>query len=175
MLRAVRRRISAHFRAYLGALQSVPEIAIHYGNFLSTEKWAGIVHPPKTKPPVPFTPPFPDVIKVWKTEEKGSDVNLGCHLVRDAFQGSYDAAAVLSNDTDLVEPIRIVTQELGLPSGLSLLFPNRPPVSRPSSVSFATSGQAICTMRNFRTPFQAPEFASRQAGCSRAGRDASRV
>ena len=122
-------------KAYLGALQSVPEIAIHYGNFLSTEKWAGIVHPPKTKPPVPFTPPFPDVIKVWKTEEKGSDVNLGCHLVRDAFQGSYDAAAVLSNDTDLVEPIRIVTQELGLPVGLIAPVP-KPAASLKAVVSF---------------------------------------
>jgi hypothetical protein len=49
---------------------------------------------------------------------KGSDVNLGCHLVRDAFRQDFDVAAVLSNDTDLVEPIRIVTQELGLPVGL---------------------------------------------------------
>jgi len=64
-----------------------------------------------------FSPPFPDVAKVWKTEEKGSDVNLGSHLVRDAFQGQFDVAAVLSNDTDLVEPIRIVAEELGLPVG----------------------------------------------------------
>ena len=62
-----------------------------------------------------FVPPYPVVAKVWKTEEKGSDVNLASHLVYDACQGSFDVAAVLSNDTDLVEPIRIVTQELGLP------------------------------------------------------------
>ncbi|HEX3443950.1 MAG TPA: hypothetical protein VHS80_04480 [Chthoniobacterales bacterium] len=35
------------------------------------------------------------------TEEKGSDVNLGVHLVRDAFKASFDEAAVLTNDTDL--------------------------------------------------------------------------
>jgi hypothetical protein len=35
-----------------------------------------------------------------------------------AFQNNYDVAAVLSNDTDLVEPIRIATQELGKPVGL---------------------------------------------------------
>jgi len=45
-------------------------------------------------------------------EEKGSDVNLACHLVNDAWAGRFDAAVVISNDTDLVEPIRIVTQEL---------------------------------------------------------------
>lgn len=36
-------------------------------------------------------------------------------LVNDAWAGRFDAAAVLSNDTDLVEPIRIVTQELKKP------------------------------------------------------------
>jgi hypothetical protein len=65
-----------------------------------------------------FSLPFPIVAKVWKSEEKGSDVNLASHLIRDAFQGKFDAAAVLSNDTDLVEPIRIVAEELGLPVGL---------------------------------------------------------
>ncbi|HSD52452.1 MAG TPA: NYN domain-containing protein [Candidatus Methylomirabilis sp.] len=48
-------------------------------------------------------------------EEKGSDVSLACHLVNDAWAGRFEAAAVLSNDTDLVEPIRIVTQELRKP------------------------------------------------------------
>jgi hypothetical protein len=48
---------------------------------------------------------------VAKTEEKGSDVNLGVHLVRDAFTNTFDVAYVVTDDTDLVEPIRIVTQE----------------------------------------------------------------
>jgi hypothetical protein len=53
-----------------------------------------------------------------KVEEKGSDVNLASHLLLDALQGSFDVAAVLSNDSDLVEPIRIVTKVLGKPVGL---------------------------------------------------------
>jgi hypothetical protein len=57
-------------------------------------------------------------VKVLKVEEKGSDVNLACHLLLDAFQGNFDVAAVLSNDSDLVEPIRIVTQVLRKPVGL---------------------------------------------------------
>ena len=110
----------ARQQVYLDALQTVPEITIHLGSFLITKPWAGLVHPPQMRGgTVPtFIPPFPAVAKVWKTEEKGSDVNLGSHLIRDAFQGNYDVAAVLSNDTDLIEPIRIVTQELGLPVGL---------------------------------------------------------
>jgi len=34
--------------------------------------------------------------------------------VRDAFRQEFDIAAVLTNDTDLVEPMRIVTRELGM-------------------------------------------------------------
>jgi hypothetical protein len=48
-------------------------------------------------------------------EEKGSDVSLASHLIHDAWAGRFKAGAVLSNDTDLVEPIRIVTQELKKP------------------------------------------------------------
>lgn len=56
-------------------------------------------------------------------EEKGSDVNLACHLVNDAWAGRFEAAAVISNDTDLAEPIRIVTQELSKP--VILLCPSQ--------------------------------------------------
>jgi uncharacterized LabA/DUF88 family protein len=51
--------------------------------------------------------------EVYWMEEKGSDVNLACHLVNDAWQDAFEVAAVISNDTDLCEPIRIVTQERG--------------------------------------------------------------
>jgi hypothetical protein len=69
-----------------------------------------------------------------KVEEKGSDVNLACHLLLDAFQGNFDVAAVLSNDSDLVEPIRIVTQVLGKPVGLLSPVPNpNPELGRASS------------------------------------------
>ena len=48
-------------------------------------------------------------------EEKGSDVNLAVHLVNDAWKKSFDAAVVISNDTDLVTPIRMVSAEQGKP------------------------------------------------------------
>lgn len=108
----------ARQHAYLEALKSLPEISIHYGNFLIAEKWAGLVHPPETRPTVVFPQPWPSVVKVVKTEEKGSDVNLASHLVRDAYLDAFDVAAVLSNDTDLVEPIRIVVQQVKKPVGL---------------------------------------------------------
>jgi hypothetical protein len=58
--------------------------------------------------------------RVWvdKTEEKGSDVNLAAHLVRDAFRGVFQVAVLITNDSDLAEPVRIVRQELNLPVGI---------------------------------------------------------
>lgn len=44
----------------------------------------------------------PEVAYVWKTEEKGSDVNLGVHLVRDAFRQVFDIAAMLCQLPDPV-------------------------------------------------------------------------
>ena len=123
--------------AYLRALETLPEVTIHYGNFLTTKVWAGLVHPRDFRPALPSALyPAPDVAYVWKTEEKGSDVNLGVHLVRDAFKGAFDGAAVLTNDTDLVEPIRIVTQEVGLP--VTLLTPASKPSASLNSIATET-------------------------------------
>lgn len=110
-----------HQNDYLSALSSIPEIEIHYGNFNVTKTWAGLVMPdldpakPNAKPPFM---PWPNVVRIWKTEEKGSDVNLGSHLLNDAFTGQFQVAAVITNDTDLVEPIRIATQQHGKTVGL---------------------------------------------------------
>jgi uncharacterized LabA/DUF88 family protein len=108
----------ARQQIYLDALATVPEISVHMGNFLLSEKFAGLVCPPEFRPRIILPMPWPNVVKVIKVEEKGSDVNLASHLLLDAFQSNYDVAAVLSNDSDLVEPIRIVTKVLGKPVGL---------------------------------------------------------
>ena len=71
-------------------------------------------YPPRGAPRPAGTPhPLPDalVTEVHAMEEKGSDVNLAAHLLNDAWKGSFDAAAVFSNDTDLIEPIRMVAVE----------------------------------------------------------------
>lgn len=59
-----------------------------------------------------------EYVRVIKTEEKGSDVNLATHLLHDAYQGKYEVGVVISNDSDLVEPIRIVVDELKLKIGV---------------------------------------------------------
>ena len=95
--------------AYLSAIKTIEGVSIHYGRFL-----------PKvvTRPVVGSSPNNPSFVQVHDTEEKGSDVNLASHLIRDGFKECYDVAVVLSKDTDLLEPIRIVRQELKKPVGL---------------------------------------------------------
>jgi hypothetical protein len=137
--------------AYLRALSTLPKVAIHYGNFLVSQKWAGLVQPPDFRPSIALPPgAAPQVAYVWKTEEKGSDVNLGVHLMRDAFKGAFEHAAVLTNDTDLVEPIRIVTSELGLP--VTLLTP----IARPAT-SLANVASHIRHIQPYIGPCQMPD------------------
>lgn len=67
----------------------------------------------KRKPPRPL--PGSLITHVHTMEEKGSDVNLAAHLLNDAWKGLFDAAVVVSNDTDLVTPISMVSVELKKP------------------------------------------------------------
>ena len=137
--------------AYLRAIATLPKVAVHYGNFLIAQKWAGLVLPPAFRPATALTAgAAPQVAYVWKTEEKGSDVNLGVHLVRDGFKGLFDSAAVLTNDSDLVEPIRIVTQELGLP--VTLLTP----VAKPAT-SLVRVASGVRHIKPYLGPCQLPD------------------
>ncbi len=94
-------------QVYLRALRTIPNLSITFGHFLthSVPMMLSGVNPPKK-------------VFVDKTEEKGSDVNLAAHLLRDAFNRSFDVAVLITNDSDLAEPVRIVRQELGLPVGI---------------------------------------------------------
>ncbi len=89
---------------YLRALGTLPKVSIHYGHFLTHKVWMPLVV--QTGDPQ-------QQVRVIKTEEKGSDVNLATHLLHDAHMGRYDIAAVVSNDSDLLTPIRLVRETLG--------------------------------------------------------------
>jgi hypothetical protein len=72
------------------------------------------------------SPGAPKYVRVIKTEEKGSDVNIAAHLINDAHQHRYEAAILISNDSDLVEPVKIVRHELKLPVGVLNPIPAKP-------------------------------------------------
>ena len=57
-------------------------------------------------------------VRVVKTEEKGSDVNFATHLLMDAADDLFDVAIIVSNDSDLKEPIRLVKQRFGKTVGI---------------------------------------------------------
>jgi uncharacterized LabA/DUF88 family protein len=110
---------------YLRALGTLLNLTVHFGNFQVTNAWMPLVEPIQFWPPGVTPYPIPISICAAKTEEKGSDVNLGAHLVRDAFAGRFEHAAIVTNDTDLKEPIRMVVQEANLP--VTLLTPSDKP------------------------------------------------
>lgn len=112
---------------YLTALATIPGLQQHFGNFQVKDKFMFLSQPLAFRPPLQTPPvPLPKFANVVKTEEKGSDVNLGAHLVRDAFMKKFEHAVVITNDTDLCEPIRIVVNDAKLPITLMT------PVSRPA-------------------------------------------
>jgi uncharacterized LabA/DUF88 family protein len=93
-------------QTFLRALRTIPNLEIIEGTFLSHHI------------DMPLAPPNKGFARVVKTEEKGSDVNLATHLLVDGFRNRYELAVVVSNDSDLVLPIRTVMQELGKPVGV---------------------------------------------------------
>lgn len=103
---------------YLRALRTCPEIDIQYGHFMSHEIWMPLANPALGQRPF---------VRVIKTEEKGSDVNLATALLSDAYEGRFDTAVVVSNDSDLLAPIKLVRTRLELPTGI--LSPNRKPAA----------------------------------------------
>ena len=58
------------------------------------------------------------MVEVVRTEEKGTDVNLASYLLLDAFRNDYEQAVVVSNDADLLTPIKIIQDEFGLSVGV---------------------------------------------------------
>ena len=91
-------------QALLRALQTIPDLSVHLGQFLVTYP-----RMPLAKPPAKGA----RTVAVTKTEEKGSDVNLATYLVADAYEHDFEAAVVISDDSDLAEPIRMVRKRLG--------------------------------------------------------------
>ncbi|MCY4047030.1 MAG: NYN domain-containing protein [Candidatus Dadabacteria bacterium] len=86
-------------QTYLRALQKhIPEISIHYGHFALHKVAMAEVTPPH------------NTVKVWRAEEKGSDVNLAVHLLNDAWLDTYDCAVIASNDSDMTESLKMVRE-----------------------------------------------------------------
>ena len=93
-------------QTYLRALRTLPNLSIHLGQYRTHDVRMRLASPP---------PSGPTTVLVTKTDEKGSDVNLASYLLCDAFDGDYEQALVISNDSDLTTPIEMVATKFRLP------------------------------------------------------------
>jgi uncharacterized LabA/DUF88 family protein len=95
---------------YLRALATNPLTAIHLGKYQRNRVRMTLVAPRVGQP---------STVEVFKTEEKGTDVNIASYLLLDTFRSDSDLAVVVSNDADLAEPMRIVLREFGIEVGIA--------------------------------------------------------
>ena len=92
---------------YIRALKTLPALSVHYGSFRVESDSLPVSGRPDAKRE-----------HVIQREEKGSDVNLASMLLVDGFRSDYEVAVVISTDSDLALPMRLVKTRLQLPVGL---------------------------------------------------------
>lgn len=97
------------------ALRTVPNLTLTLGSFLSH----------RVTLPLAYPSPGNNLATVIRTDEKGSDVNLATHLLVDAFDNAFDCSVIVSNDSDLLTPIRVVRGRFG--KAVGILNPQKRP------------------------------------------------
>lgn len=129
---------------YLRAIKTLPRLTVHLGQFRRRRKTLPLAGDPNESR-----------VKVIVDEEKGSDVNLATHLVHDAHRNRFDTALVITNDTDLIEPIRVVREGVGKPVGVA--FPVAREGRRPHRDLVATASFVREIRRGVLRTAQFPE------------------
>ena len=93
---------------YFRALQTLPNLTIHLGRFSSHPAYA---------PAYPLTYSAsdgrPQTVRLLKTEEKRTDVNLATLLLMDCVEDTFDEAVIISNDSDLLLPTEYAIKRFG--------------------------------------------------------------
>ena len=90
---------------YLSAIRTIPNIDVILGRFKKREI-TGLLCDSKGKE-------TEELVTIKKFEEKNSDVNIATHLVADGYEGKYDCAVLISNDSDLTTPLLHIKKNLG--------------------------------------------------------------
>lgn len=116
---------------YLKALVTAQSVDwIEYGTYVARAKTGLLAtRDPKTHRPHIATSGWPVMlqdaegnpvregrflVQYLHLEEKGSDVNVAAHLLRDVLTNHVDAAMVVSNDSDLALPLRMARESVPL-------------------------------------------------------------
>ncbi len=99
--------------AYLRALETIPQLTIHLGRFSSHPAYALAF-------PLAYSASDgrPQTVRILKTEEKRSDVNLATLLLVDCVDDDLEEAVVISNDSDLMLPIEYATNRFNKTVGV---------------------------------------------------------
>ena len=88
---------------YFRALETIKVLQMHHGR-MAVRRKSGVLLP-KTDPP--------QIAAIEVFEEKRTDVNIASNMLLDAHLSNYDAAIVVSNDSDLTTPIEMLVNTLG--------------------------------------------------------------
>ncbi|WP_419924909.1 NYN domain-containing protein [Candidatus Poriferisocius sp.] len=97
------RGLAQRLGVYIRALEEHSGVEVHLGQFKHREKNLPLVRG--------YRSGKIKMARVVHTEEKGSDVSLGAHLVRGACHKNMDVALVFSNDSDLQTPATMAEGE----------------------------------------------------------------
>jgi hypothetical protein len=112
-------------KRYLRALRTTPVVVTQLGSYETHRDELPLCDEPKTK------------VCVIRHEEKRSDVNLACRMILDAFVANppIEAAVVVSNDSDLLFPIKTLRKK-GIPVGVLNPHPEKPSGEMQDNASF---------------------------------------
>ena len=121
------KRIRQHI--YLEALETLPDLSIHYGRFLPKEESCR------------------ECGATWTTyEEKMTDVNIAVELLGDAYDDAFDTAMLVSADSDLSGPMRTVHERYPDKRVIVAFPPRRHSVDlRNAAAAAFTIGRGILT------------------------------
>lgn len=88
--------------------------------------------------------------RVWKLEEKKTDVNIAIEMYRDAIRGALDQLVIVSNDSDAEPVLAAIRQDCpALTIGVvTPVFPQHPETKGHRSVSSSLSKWAHWTRRH---------------------------
>lgn len=100
---------------YIRALGTIRAHVVE-GHYLTHKVWM------RKADPAPGENPF---VQVIKTEEKGSDVNIACHLLLDAARDRMDCGVLVTGDSDLKTPVKMAIADFGKKVGV--LNPQKQP------------------------------------------------
>lgn len=77
-----------------------------------------------------------DSHKVWRLNEKQTDVNIALHLYRDAQQAIANNLVICSADSDLVPALKMIRMD-GFPVRIGIVIPKSPSNPRPPNAQLS--------------------------------------